>query len=145
MEPLEAVVQEIDSIERHLSRRTFIKLAAFVFVTPRLALGADDREFLRRVAATLIPAEAMAATGIDVLANIDYMLKNGSAGHRIRVMRFLSWSRRLSFLYGGDRVALNALGSRFVLVQKMGKALSSLCLAAFWADERAMRLIDIPE
>jgi hypothetical protein len=29
-----------------------------------------------------------------------------------------------------------------MLVRKMGRTLSSLCLIAFWADERALTLID---
>lgn len=145
MEPLEAVAREIDSIERHLSRRSFLFSLAFAAVAlPRLTLDVKDREFLSRVAATLIPAEALKRTGIDVLANIDHMLERGSADHRRKVLRLLAWARRVSFLYGGERVALNARGSRFELVQKMGKALSSLCLVAFWGDERALALIDSP-
>jgi hypothetical protein len=61
------------------------------------------------------------------------------------VTRFLAWSQRASILYGGENVALNARGSRFVLVRKMGRTLSSLCLIAFWADERALKLVDNPE
>jgi hypothetical protein len=32
-----------------------------------------------------------------------------------------------------------------MLVRKMGRTLSSLCLIAFWADERALKLIDDAE
>jgi hypothetical protein len=32
-----------------------------------------------------------------------------------------------------------------MLARKMGRALSSLCLIAFWADERALKLIEDAE
>lgn len=145
MESLETIIQEINSIERHLSRRGFLKVAAFALAAARLPLDRDDHDFLRRVAATLIPGEAFASTGVDVVANIEHLLKQGSAEHRQKVLRFIVWARRISFFYGGDRVAIRAQGSRFVLVRKMGKALASLCLIAFWIDDRALRLIQIPD
>lgn len=146
MQPLENIVQEITSFENQLSRRGFLKLATLAAVVPGgLTLDDDGRKFLRRVAATLIPADALAATGIDVVANVEQLLRQGSAEHRRKVLRFLSWSRRASLMYGSERVAINARGSRFVLARKMGRTLSSLCLIAFWADERALALIDSPE
>lgn len=144
MEPLEAIVGEVDSIERHLSRRGFLALALFAAVAPRLDFGRKDREFVRLLAASLIPAEALSRTGIDVAANVEHLLARGGAEQRRKILRLLAWSRRVSFLYGGERVAVDARGSRFELVQKMGKALSSLCLVAFWGDERALALIDTP-
>jgi hypothetical protein len=145
MEPLENIVQEITSFENQLSRRGFLKLASLLVVLPSGSLDGDDGEFLRRVAATLIPAAALKATGIDVAANVEHLLGQGSAVHREKVLRFISWSRRASLLYGGERVAINARGSRFMLARKMGRTLSSLCLISFWADERALQLIDTPE
>jgi hypothetical protein len=145
MEALETITLEIDSLERLLNRRAFLRYAALVAVVPRLALEQDDREFLRKVAATLIPAEALTRTGIEVVANIDRLLARGSAEHRAKVLRLVAWARRVSFLYGGEQIALRARGSRFTLVQKLGKALSALCLVAFWGDERALRLIAAPE
>jgi hypothetical protein len=145
MDPLENIVQEITSFENQISRRRFLKMASLIFVFPTPALGKDERDFLRGVARTLIPTEAVASTGIDVADNIDYLLRQGSHEHRQKVLRFLSWSRRASIIYGGDRVAINARGSRFVLIRKMGRTLSSLCLIAFWADERALKLINPPE
>ena len=145
MEALETIVQEINFIERQLSRRSFLKVAAFAVVVPGVALDRDDRDFLRRVAATLIPAEALRSTGIDVVANIDQLLAQGSAEHRQKVLRFVAWARRVSFFYGGEEVAINAQGSRFMLVRKMGRVLSSLCLIAFWIDDRALRLIQTLE
>ena len=145
MEPLENLVREITAFENQLSRRGFLKAAAMLVVVPGISLEKDDREFLSRVAATLIPAEALKATGIDVAANVEHLLRQGSTEHRQKVLRFLSWSRRASLLYGGERVAINARGSRFMLVRKMGRTLSSLCLIAFWADERALSLIDSPQ
>lgn len=142
MESLKNIVREITAFENQLSRRGFLKVAAMMVVVPGISLEKDDREFLQRVAATLLPAEALKATGIDVAANVEHLLKQGSREHRQKVLRFLTWSRRASLLYGGDRVAINARGSRFVLARKMGRTLSSLCLIAFWADERALGLID---
>jgi hypothetical protein len=144
MQPLEALVREIESIERQISRRRFLKLIAFSAMIPPIGLGADNRDFLRRMARTLIPDEALESTGIDVIANVEHLLEQGSAEHRAKVLRLLAWARRISFIYGGEKIAIRGRGSRFVLVQKMAKALSSLCLVAFWADERALRLIDKP-
>ena len=145
MEALETITLEIDSLERLLNRRAFLRYAAMAAVVPRLALDQDDREYLRKVAATLIPAEALSGTGIEVVANIDRLLARGSAEHRAKVLRLVAWARRVSFLYGGEQIALRARGSRFTLVQKLGNALSALCLVAFWGDERALRLIAAPE
>lgn len=145
MNPLENMVHEITSFENQLSRRRFLTMTFLMCAFPGITLGKDDYDFLRRVAATLIPAEAIDSTSIDVAANVDYLLRQGSAEHRRKVLRFLSWSRRAAILYGDERVAINARGSRFMLVRKMGRTLSSLCLIAFWADERALKLIDTPE
>ena len=145
MPPLDQILQEITSFENQLSRRSFIKSAAFLVAAPGIELQLDDRKFLDRVAATLLPADVLKHTGISVADNVAYLLNQGSADHRAKVLRFLSWSQRASIIYGGDKVAINARGSRFMLVRKMGRTLSSLCLIAFWADERAMKLIDNPE
>lgn len=145
MQPLEQILQEVTAFENQLSRRTFIKSAAFLVAIPGAGLELDDRKFVDRVAATLLPADALRTTGISVAENVAYLLEQGSAEHREKVLRFLSWSQRASILYGGDKVALNARGSRFMLVRKMGRTLSSLCLIAFWADERALKLINQPE
>ena len=145
MEPLENILQEITAFETQLSRRTFIGAALLIAITSKTSLGNDDRRFIDAVAATLIPATALQSTGINVGQNIDYLLNHGSIDHRQKVIRFLAWSQRASILYGGEKVALNARGSRFMLVRKMGRTLSSLCLIAFWADERALKLIDDAE
>ena len=142
MEPLEQILQEITAFETHLSRRSFIGAALLIAVAADLSLGKDDKQFIDAVAATLIPATALQTTGIKVSQNVDHLLRNGSADHRRKVTRFLAWSQRASIMYGGEKVALNARGSRFMLVRKMGRTLSSLCLIAFWADERALTLID---
>ncbi|HET6853219.1 MAG TPA: hypothetical protein VFH46_13015 [Pyrinomonadaceae bacterium] len=145
MQPLEQILQEITAFETQLSRRSFLGAALLVAIAPKLSLGTDDQRFIDAVAATLLPATALQSTGINVGENVEYLLRTGSADHRKKVTRFLSWSQRASILYGGGRVALNARGSRFMLVRKMGRTLSSLCLIAFWADERALKLIDNPE
>ena len=145
MQPLEQILQEITAFENQFSRRSFMKSAAFLVAVPGFKLELDDRKFLDRVAATLLPLDALRSTGISVAENVAYLLDQGSAEHRAKVLRFLSWSQRAAILYGGDKVALNARGSRFMLVRKMGRTLSSLCLIAFWADERALKLISEPE
>ncbi len=145
MEPLEQMIQEITAFETQLSRRSFIGAALLIAVAPKISLGKDDQQFIDAVAATLIPAAALQSTGINVSQNVEHLLRNGSADHRKKVNRFLAWSQRASILYGGEKVALNARGSRFMLVRKMGRTLSSLCLIAFWADERALKLVDAPE
>lgn len=145
MEPLEQILKEITAFETQLSRRSFIGAALLITVAPSLSLGKDDQRFIDAVAATLIPAKALQSTGINVGQNVDHLLRNGSEDHRKKVTRFLAWSQRASILYGGEKVALNARGSRFMLVRKMGRTLSSLCLIAFWADERALKLVDMPE
>jgi hypothetical protein len=145
MQPLEQILEEITSFESDLNRRSFLKVATLVLVVPSLALGKEDREFIDRVSATLLPVTALEATGISVAENVNHLLSRGSADHRKKVMRFLAWSQRASVLYGGDKVAINSRGSRFTLARKMGRTLSSLCLIAFWADERAMKLIPAPE
>ena len=145
MEPLEQILQEITAFETQLSRRSFLGAALLIAVAPNISLGKDDQRFIDAVAATLIPAHAIQSTGINVGHNVDHLLRSGSDDHRKKVTRFLAWSQRASILYGGEKVALNAKGSRFMLVRKMGRTLSSLCLIAFWADERALKLVDVPE
>ena len=145
MEPLEQILQEIKAFETQLSRRTFIGAALLIAVASEVSLAKDDQRFIDAVAATLIPSTALQNTGIRVSENVDHLLRSGSIDHRRRVTRFIAWSQRASILYGGEKVALNARGSRFMLVRKMGRALSSLCLIAFWADERALKLIDQTE
>jgi len=145
MVPLEQILQEITAFEGQLSRRSFLGATFLIAVVPNISLGKDDHRFIDDVAATLIPAAALQSTGINVAENVDCLLRNGSAYHRKKVTRFLTWSQRASILYGGDKVALNARGSRFMLVRKMGRTLSSLCLIAFWADERALKLINDTE
>jgi len=142
MGPLEQILQEITTFETQLSRRRFIGVALLIAVVPGNSLSKDEQRFVDAVAATLIPATALQSTGINVGQNVDHLLRSGSADHRRKVTRFLAWSQRASIFYGGENVALNARGSRFMLVRKMGRTLSSLCLIAFWADERAQKLID---
>jgi hypothetical protein len=145
MDIYDTLYAELDSIERHLSRRRFLKVVVYAAVPLHLALDGGDRDFLGKVAATLLPPEAISSTGINLAVNIEYLLNRGGAEHRAKVMRLVTWSRRVSFLYGGHQVARRASTSRFVLIQKMSKALSALCLVAFWGDERALQLIESPE
>ena len=141
MESFEVFTQQLDDFDRHLSRRAFFLHAALAVPLTQGALAADDRTFLAQVAQTLIPAEALRQSGVDVVTNVEHILARGSAEHRAKVRRLLAWARRVSFLYGGEQVALRARNSRFVLVQKMSRALSALCLVAFWGDERTLALL----
>ncbi len=145
MELFDTLAAELESIDRHLSRRRFLKIVVYASVPMHLTLDKGDLEFLRKVALTLIPGNALTRTGIDVVANIEHLLQRGSAEHRAKIMRLLTWSRRVSFLYGGEQVAHRARTSRFVLAQKMSKALSALCLVSFWGDERSLLLIEQPD
>src|SRR5262245_16567596 len=123
MDSLEHILQEITAFEHLLSRRSFIGAALLIAVMPKSSLAKDDRRFIDAVAATLIPATALQRTGINVGQNVDYLLRSGSVDHRRKVTRFLAWSQRVSILYGGEKVALNARGSRFMLLRKMGRTL----------------------
>jgi hypothetical protein len=145
MELFDNLTAELDSLDRHLSRRKFLRFIVFASAPLQLTLDDDHHDFLRKIAATLIPPQAFSETGIDVVANIEHLLQRGSLEHRAKILLLLTWSRRVSFLYGGEQVARRARTSRFVLAQKMSKALSVLCLVAFWGDERALRLIEAPE
>src|SRR5262245_31367356 len=125
MATFDSLFVELDSIDRHLSRRKFLKIVVFAAAPLRLALDVGDREFLRKVAATLIPSEALSRTGIDVIANVEHLLQRGGAEHRVKILRLLTWSRRVSFIYGGENVARGARNSRLVLARKMSKAVSA--------------------
>ena len=107
-------------------------------------LSGTERRFLEAVIHVVIPPAAIATTHVDALANIENMLAEASADHRANVIRLVQWCRRVSWLYGGARMPLQARRSRLVLVQKLGHALSALCLVAFWGDERALGLADDP-
>jgi hypothetical protein len=110
----------------------------------RLTFSVRERRFLRRVADTLIPARATHATGIDVLANIESILSHATAHHRRRVVRLVAWSYFVSPLYGGPCMPIQARRSRITAIRRLGHAMSSLCLFAFWADEASFTLIEQP-
>jgi hypothetical protein len=144
MDSLETVIAEIDALERQLSRRGFLKLATLAAVVPTPVLTTDNAAFLRGVSATLIPFPWLRDSGIDVVVNVERLLGRMRHEHRVKLLRLVTWARRISFLYGGDKIAIRSRGSRFVLVRKLGKALSSVCLVAFWGDPRSLRYIDVP-
>ena len=143
MQPLDEILLEVDALERSLGRRGFLKAIALLPVVPA-ALSHDDRQFLERTARVLIPAEALQRTAVDVVTNVEHMLARASAHHRARVVRILRLARRLSFLYGGDQMAVRARASRFVSVRRLARLVSVVCLVAFWGDERTRGLIDDP-
>lgn len=144
MYSLETVIVELEAVERQLSRRGFLKLAVFVVAVPTPHLNADNAAFLRAVSATLLPSPLLRDSGIDVAGNFDRLLRRTRYEHRVKLLRLVTCARRISFLYGGEQIAIRARGSRFVLVRKLGKALSSLCFVAFWGDPRALRYVDVP-
>ncbi len=133
------------SLERELDRRRFLTSILLAGIAPATGLDGGQRRFLAGMASHLIPAEAFRLTGVDVAENIEYMLSRGSGERREKILRLLAWSQRISFLYGGDQIAVRAARSRFILMRKMAKALSSLCLVAFWGDERTLQLIENPK
>jgi hypothetical protein len=143
MQPLDHVLLEVDGLERYLSRRGFLKAAALLPMLSR-TLSADDRGFLEEAIRVVIPAEALRNAGVDVMRNIEHLLERANADHRARVLRALGWARRISFLYGGGAMPLRARGSRFFVVRRLARAVSVVCLVAFWGDERTLALIDSP-
>jgi hypothetical protein len=82
---------------------------------------------------------------IDVVANLERLMGRATEGNRANVLRLVRWCRRIAFLYGGSMLPARASRSKFVVVQRVARALSSLCLLAFWGDEAALALIDSPE
>lgn len=143
MQPLDHVLLEIDGLERYLSRRGFLKAVALLPMLPH-GVSADDRRFLEGAARAVIPAAALESAGIDVVRNIEHLLSRANADHRARVLRALGWARRISFLYGGSAMSLRARGSRFFIVRRLARAVSVVCLVAFWGDERTLALIENP-
>jgi hypothetical protein len=143
MEPLDHVVLEIDGLERYLSRRGFLKAAALFPIVSR-TLSTDDRRFLAGAARAVIPAAALESVAVDVLANIEHLLERANADHRARALRAIAWARRISFFYGGEAMPLRARDSRFFVVRRLARAVSVVCLVAFWGDERTLSLIDMP-
>ena len=144
MTGLETVLTEIDSVSRHLNRRAFLTAALAAVVVPHGAVDADDERFFRGVTATLVPAGALQVTGIDPVENLRHLLQRTRADHRERIGRLIAALRRVSFLYGGDQIAVRGRTSRFVLMQKASRALASLCLLCVWGDPRSFALVDEP-
>ena len=143
MQPLDHVLLEIDGLDRYLSRRSFLRAAALLPVLPR-TFSSDDRRFLEQAVRAVVPGSVLTTAGIDVVHNIEHMLGRANADHRARVQRVLGWARRISFLYGGGAMPIRARGSRFSIVRRLARAVSAICLVAFWGDERTLSLIDDP-
>ena len=143
MQPLDHVLLEIDRLERYLSRRSFLKAAALLPVLPR-TFSSDDRRFLEEAARAVLPAAVLQSAGVNVVHNIEHMLGRANADHRARVLRVIGWARRISFLYGGGAMPVRARGSRFFIVRRLARAVSVICLVAFWGDERTLSLLDNP-
>jgi hypothetical protein len=109
-----------------------------------MPLSKADRRFLNDISRTLIPPSALRAVDIDVAVNVDRMIERATPRHQVNVCRLIRWSRRLSMFYGGASMPRRAAGSRLVPVQKIARAITSLCLVAFWGDDHAHALIQIP-
>jgi len=105
----------------------------------------EDRRFLRGVTRGLIEPAAYEAVHLDVVVNLERMMARANRDHCASVLKLVRCCRRISFLYGGPQMPARASHSRFVSVQKLGRALSCLCLVAFWGDAAALALIDRPE
>ena len=144
MTGIETVLSDIDAVGRDLNRRTFLKAAVAAFVIPSGSIDDDDERFFKGVTATLIPERALGRSGIDPVKNLRHLLDRTGADHRQRIGTLLTTLRRLSFLYGGDEVAIRGRHSRFVLMQKASRALASLCLLCIWGDPRSLALVDDP-
>jgi hypothetical protein len=144
MTGIETVLTEIDAVGRDLNRRTFLKGIAAAFVIPSGQLTPDDERFFRRVTATLVPETHLRRTGIDPVDNLRHLLERTRADHRERIGTLISGVRRVSFLYGGEQVALRGRRSRFLVMQKASRALASLCLLSVWGDPRSFALVDDP-
>jgi hypothetical protein len=113
--------------------------------TTPLRLSAADGRFLRAVTRSLVTPAAYDAAHIDIVANLERLLERANDTNRANVLRLVRWCRRIAFVYGGPLLPARAAGSRFVPVQKLARALSSLCLLAFWGDEASFALIESPE
>lgn len=143
MHPIDHVLLEMDALDRHLNRRSFLKAAALLPVLPR-GFSADDRRFLDEAARAVIPAAVLQTARVDIVGNVEHLLSRTNADHRARVLRALGWARRISFLYGGGAMPVRARGSRFFIVRRLARVVSVVCLVAFWGDERTLVLIDNP-
>ena len=110
---------------------------------PRLSPA--DGQFLRAVTRALVTPAAYDEAHIDVVANLERLLGRANEGNRANVLRLVRWCRRIAFVYGGPLLPTRAARSEFVVLQRLARALSSLCLLAFWGDEAAHALIDCPD
>jgi len=113
--------------------------------TTQPRLSPADGQFLRAVTRALVTPAAYDEAHIDVVANLERLIGRANAGNRANVLRLVRWCRRIAFVYGGPVLPARAARSKFVPVQRLARALSSLCLLAFWGDEAAHALIDSPE
>ena len=109
-----------------------------------MTLSKADRRFLAEVSLILIPPSARGVVDVDVVANIERILSRANVRHRANVLRLVRWTRRLSIFYGGASMPARAARSRMIPIQRLARALTSLCLVAFWGDEQARTLIDKP-
>ena len=111
--------------------------------TPRLSQA--DGRFLRAVTRVLVTPASYDAARIDVVANLERLIERANDANRANVLRLVRWCRRIARVYGGPLLPARAARSRIVAIQKLARALSSLCLLAFWGDEAALALIDAPD
>jgi hypothetical protein len=108
-------------------------------------LSPSDGRFLRAITRVLVTPATYDNTRIDIVANLERLLERANEGNRANVLRLVKWCRRIAFFYGGPLLPARAARSRLVAIQRLARALSSLCLLAFWGDDAALTLIGSPE
>jgi hypothetical protein len=108
-------------------------------------LSPSDGRFLQAVTRVLVTPATYDNAQIDVVANVERLLGRANGGNRTNVLRLVKWCRRMAFFYGGPQLPARAACSRFVAIQRLARALSSLCLLAFWGDDAALALLNSPD
>jgi hypothetical protein len=141
MNSLETVIVELEAVERQLSRRGFLKLAAFVAAVPTTNLTTDNATFLRAVSATVLPSPALHDSGIDVVANFERLLRGTRHEHRVKLLRLVTCARRICFVYGGEQFAVSHEGRNSFSYASWVRH-RRCCLVTFWGDLRSLRYVD---
>jgi hypothetical protein len=113
--------------------------------TTRPRLSDADGRFLRGVTRVLVTPAVYDAAHIDIVANLERVMERANDANRANVLRLVRWCRRIACVYGGPLLPARGAASSVVVVQRLARALSSLCLLAFWGDDAALALMDSPD
>ena len=113
--------------------------------TASRSLSPADGRFLEAVTRALVTPVTYDSAQIDIVANVERLLGRANENNRTNVLRLVKWCRRIAFFYGGPLLPARAACSRFIAIQRLARALSSLCLLAFWGDDAALALINSPD